>query len=127
MTTSSEEELDFAGPDSTDLCCDIVDTVVQSVISFNNDEVMVTLAGGSGLLTVDGEPCRWDNFSSIELTGGFYDHPENAHVVKLMTDVLEEWRSNGTKLRLLSAPGKITTLIEDADNWLPIPCGTVGT
>lgn len=127
MTTSGAMETEFAGPDSDDLCCDIVDTVVQSVISFNDDEVMVTLTGGSGLLTVDGEACQWEQFSSIELTGGFFEHPENAHVVGLMTGVLEEWRDKGTKLRLLSAPGKITVLIEDEDNWLPIPCGTVGT
>lgn len=127
MTVNESMEDEFAGPDSDDLCCDLIDTVVQSVISFSDNEIMVTLTGGRGLLTVDGEPCQWESMKSIELTGGFTEHEGNAHVMNLMTEVLEEWRRSGTKLRLLSSPTKITTLVEDADNWLPIPCGQVGT
>jgi len=126
MTTSNEEELGFAGPESTNLTCDLVDMTVESIISFN-DELMISLTGGNGLLTVDGEPVKWDHITQMELNVGFAEHPENAQIIKLMTDVLEEWRSEGTKLRLLSAPGSITTLVEDTENWLPIPCGTLGT
>lgn len=126
MSVSNEDEVLFAEPNSTDLCCDLEGMTVESVITFD-DEIMIKLIGGSGLLSVDGVPCQWEAITELELTGGFLDHPENVKVVTMMTDVLEEWRSKGTKLRLLSAPEKITTLVEDSENWLPIPCGTVGT
>lgn len=127
MTANQEEEIIFAEPGDPDLTCNIQNTTITSVVSFNDDEVMITFSGGSGLLTVDGDPQQWDNFEQIELVGGFFSHPENAKVIKMMVDVLEEWRRNGTKLNILSAPGKMTTVVEDRENWLPIPCGTVGT
>lgn len=128
MTAHEEaEEVIFAEPGDPDLTCNIEDTTVQSVVSFSDNEIMITFVGGNGLLYVDGQPQQWDSFEQIELVGGLLDHPENGKIIKMMADVLEDWRANGTKLRLLSAPGKMTTVVEDRDNWLPLPCGTVGT
>jgi hypothetical protein len=125
MTASSEYELVYAEPGDDDLACDIIGITVTSVLSFDDNELMITLSGGSGLLNVDGKPTQWENGEVMELVCGFFDHPQNAHVIALMVDVLTQWQNDGTKLRLLSAQGKMTKLVEDDENFLPIPCGTV--
>lgn len=128
MTVNNEDEkVVYAEPGDTDLTCDITDVTVSSVLSFDGYEIMLKLAGGSGLLSVDGEPQQWDSFTEIELVGGFHEEPEYLPITAMIVDVLEEWRKSGTKLRLLSAPGKMTTLVEDRDNWIPFPCTGAGT
>ena len=128
MTVNGEDELVvYAEPGDTDLTCDIVDVTVSSVLSFDGYEIMLKLAGGSGLLSVDGVPEQWESFTEIDLVGGFHEEPEYLPIAAMIVDVLEEWRKSGTKLRLLSAPGKMTTLVEDRDNWIPFPCTGVGT
>lgn len=111
----------FAEPGDTDLSCDIKDIVVQSVLSINDDELMLVLSGGSGMITSDGYPQHFISFEEIQLVGGFHDNPNNGAVTSLIVDVLEQWRAAGTKLRVLGAPGKITTLIESRDHWVPFP------
>lgn len=127
MAQNEAEDVVFAGPDSPNLSCDLDGMTVKSVVSYDGNEVIVVLVGGSGMISVDGEAKQLDNIAEFELFGGFTPHPENNRIISMMADVLEEWRSNGTSLRLLSAPGAMTCLVEDAENWLPIPCGTVGT
>jgi hypothetical protein len=124
---ASESDNILAEPGDPDLTCDIQETVVQSVVSFNDNELIVTFAGGSGLLHVDGTPQRWDSFSEIEVWGGFADHPENRSLLTMMIDVLEEWRREGTKVSLYSAPGRMTTVVENRETWIPLPCGALGT
>lgn len=117
---------EFAEPGDTDLCCDIDGTVITSVTLFGDNEMMVILEGGSGLMTEDGVPSHWDSIRRLELHFGYAEGDIDPELMRKLADLLEDWRVKATPLRLLSAHGRFTTLVQDRSTWIPIPC-EVGT
>lgn len=118
---------EYAEPGDADLCCDIRETVIGSVTTFGQNEMMLILEGGNGLLTEDGVASHWERITRLEINFGFDDDDGNEEFMELLAEKLEFWRKEKTPLRLLSAPGRVTTLVQDRENWIPVPCGVVGT
>lgn len=118
---------EYAEPGDDDLCCDIRETKVNSVTVYGPSEMMLVLEGGSGILTEEGVASHWERITRLELNFGFDEDSGNEEFMQMLADKLEGWRVEGTPLRLLSAPGRVTTLVKDRSDWVPVPCGVVGT
>ena len=112
----------FASPNDTNLTGYLEELVVTSVLSMGEYEVMVILAGGSGFLTINGEVQEYECVKELTLNGAYVDDPKNVEIVQATLGVLEEWRATGMKLQLSAADGKLTTLLDDEGDWVPIPC-----
>lgn len=112
----------FASPIDPNLNGYMEDLVVQSVVSMGEYELMVVLTGGTGFITSNGEQQEFSNVKELQLMGSFVEDPANAEIVAMTLDIIEEWRASGSKLQLSAAPDKITTLLDEDGDWVPLPC-----
>jgi hypothetical protein len=110
----------IAQPGDPDLDCDLVDVRIGSVVvDHDSREIIIGYRDGHG---------RW-----IDITGT--DGPVNnvtGTVSMMLPDIpgdmwanmvgqLESWRDTNTSLRMCSAPGRLSTLVEDRDRYVLIP------
>jgi hypothetical protein len=77
-------------------------------------------------MTEDGVASHWDSITRMELHFGYSEGDIDPDLMRKWADLLDEWRATATPLRLLSARGRISTLVQDRNTWVPIPC-EVGT
>lgn len=121
--SSAASRLAKPGDDDLDLDLDGVSVVAVVVLG---REVLVRVEGGFGrFVTTDGtealmppgDPRTGVEFGELVLVlEAMSEEGFAAYLARL-----EEWRARSVPLRLCSAPGRMTTLIEDASVWLPMP------
>lgn len=114
---------DVARPSDPDLDCDIDGARVVSVTQYDGDFI-VTLTGGSGRwATNPGRPMvAIDEVTEMELVFG-YAATAPGDLVARIHRLLCRWQDAKTPLRFVSAPGRMSLIMEDDKHMLPIPRG----
>lgn len=114
----------LAKPRDDDLDLHIGGLRVQTVVRYSGgdgrNELLVRMTSGRGWWTnSSGE--RIDDATEVSFdVVATYDNPDPA-VFNTIAERLELWRDNRTEVTMLSAPGRLTTLIADPYNWVPLP------
>lgn len=115
-----------AQPGDDDLDLDIDGVTLTAVVRMGH-EIWIRGVGGFGQFNSAGggwetEPGDDEcSETEVSLMVGFpTTPPEN---VDQYVSILETWRDRAVPLRICAAPGRLTTMIEDAGHWLPVPRG----
>lgn len=113
-----------ARPDDVDLDVDIDGISVTAVVLLG-DDLLVRFTGGWGTVgesygpAVDVLPGEEETSLTAEaLVQWSSDSPK---IISEYVELLERWRDLGTPLHLVGAPGKMFALLEDEEQWLPLP------
>lgn len=117
--TQVHDQVTLPGDPTMD--CDIEGIVVTSVVVADDDqEILMHLRGGHGQWAdTPGEMVDIPEVTDGDVRARFVDMPE--HLWRRLVAQLERWRDAGTPLWFGSAPGKISTLIEDPDHYVFLP------
>lgn len=125
VTVMSDVAALIAQPGDPDLDID-VDGVTLTAVVREGPHLLVAGSGGYGAwVGVDGEPAVFapgDESSKItELNlNGYFPNSDEEFLAEFSAR-LEQWRDQQVPVRICGAPGRMTTLIVDRDNWLPFP------
>ncbi len=110
-------EVAHAHPDDPDLCLDINAVQVMSVFTIG-PEILACLHGGTGFRgdpeVAGHEPCQIDDAAITWRCAG-------RRAASRLARQLNNWQAGRTPLRLLSARGRCTVLMEDERSWLALP------
>ena len=114
-----------AQPGDTDLDID-VDGVTVTAVVVNGRELLIRMTGGFGSWTdTTGQRAEFppgdDTVTVTEVTGTLILESADQHVFASYVSILETWRDRALPLRLCGAQGRMFSLIEDRDRWLPVP------
>jgi hypothetical protein len=125
MTTP--QDFGFAHPGDPDLDIDIDNLTLFGLLILDT-EVSFQLHGGVGLWSMPDEspipagpdPKDWLERASGTITVGF---PPSipAYAREWYLSRLRRWETLSTPLRMLSSPGRSSTLMEDNETWVMIP------
>jgi hypothetical protein len=111
----------LAMPGDPDLDLDVhAITVTSAVAVTETREVLLHLRGGHGW---------WVDAATAELVAtDVCDSQVSMRLPDMTGDVwtsyiglLERWRAEGTLLRMISAPGRMSLLIENPESFIPVP------
>lgn len=111
---------DWAEPGDPDLDIDIDGVGVIGVVVLGR-EVLVHIAGGLGRFksTETGRMEDIDEVVDSELRMQIREGSETDF--EALKTVLFDWQDRRVPLRIVGAPGKMFTIIEDRNRWLPFP------
>jgi hypothetical protein len=82
---------------------------------------MFNLKGGYDKLEYTEEAGYRENDREMNVSMTLALDSSEPGIVEKFESMMERWSNKETVLRLTSAPGKMSMLSEDADNWIPIP------
>ena len=115
----------LAKPGDPDLELDLSGVILDSVMRLG-DEIVFGWHGGLGVMTSDdgvtGDSMNVGGTAAF----GYKMDPGYEHLLDRIVARLEEWRVEGTMLRLTCAPGRYSVLASDETDrktWVPIPNG----
>jgi hypothetical protein len=118
---------EIAVPGDPDLDLDIDGVTITSVIALGC-EILISAKGGFGSwVDADGEVSVFppgdesSGITDVEIAVGWHDSEKTRVYVKAMTTLLCRWRDQEVPLHMCCAPGKMSSLIEDANIWVPLP------
>lgn len=109
-------------PGSPDLDCDVDGLVLTAVVvEPDSQEILLHAKSGHGwwVDSNTGEIANDLDVARCDCRMRYPDMPPPlfAEYARL----LEEWRDQGTPLRMTAAPGKVTLLIDPPDRFVPLP------
>lgn len=117
----------LAMPGDPDLDADIDGLVITSVVAFDDTRRILIHGGDAHGRFVDttgqvadhppGHPTA--RITAVELSCRMPDMPD--HLWADYVSTLCRWRDEAVPLRMTSAAGRVTMLIEDRDRFLPFP------
>jgi hypothetical protein len=122
------QQMGFASPGDLDLDFDVDNLTIFNLVVLD-DELSFEIRGGFG---------SWSKYhdepvAEVPASEDLVEEVTGSVIVGLPTDNerseyrdwyvgrLRHWESRGTQLRLLSSPGRPSTLMEDQENWVVIP------
>lgn len=114
-----------AKPGDPDLTLDLDGVTVVSVVRVGW-EILVRFVGGYGMwVSPDGRVTHFPpGDPKARVTDGEWHlgFPDGSDVfLTEFVERLNRWRDGAIPLRMCCAPGRMTAVIEDRDNWLPLP------
>ena len=112
----------IARPGDPDLDCDLTGmTILSVVVADASREILLFAVGGCGTWVDDttGDLVDVPCVDHAEVTVRLPDMPPDVFAGYVAQ--LERWRAAATRLRMCSAPGRATLLIENRSTFLPLP------
>ena len=121
MTNPRPLPMRVTRPGDHDLDCEIHDLVICAVIRHCN-EFIISLTGGSGWWrdADTGDAVRVNQVNTGTYACG-YSPTTPESTLRAVEQRLTDWRDAQSKLSLVSAPGRATTLLDARARCLPLP------
>ena len=108
----------LAKPNDPDLDLDLDCVTIKAVVVVDR-EILVQFEGGFGRWFSEGKMSEVDAVLDGQITARIPDGSDKMFAT--LVGRLVEWRERQTPLRMCSARGRLTTLIEDRGKWIPLP------
>lgn len=106
----------IALPGAPGLDCDIADLTITSVVTTDDQEILIRLTGGHGQL--NGDPVEVSNVH-VDVRVQWPDMPPDLFAGFVAR--LQRWRDTAALLRMCAAPGRLSVLVDDDGALVPLP------